>query len=111
MSGSTLLQNLTSSHRAVDRIYFARPLGIQRWSCSLDLHDSLSLDLVTSQPPRDFLAYLKVLEMNLEAARLTLPLASRLKHAWKHYMGEKDHIGRWPALTLALGQPLSSASL
>lgn len=79
----------------------------------MDLHDSLSLDLVihSSQPPRDFMAYLKVLEMNLEAARLTLPLVSRHKHAWNHYMGERDHIGRWPALTLALGQPLSSASL
>jgi len=91
----------------VHRIYFARPLGIQRWSCSSGLHDSISLDLVihSSQPPRDFTAYLKILEMNLEAARLAFPLVSRLKHPWKHYMGDRDHTGRWSALTLALGEP------
>ena len=51
------------------------------------------------------MAYLKVVEMNLEAARLAFPLVSRLKHPWKHYMGDRDRIGRWPALTLALGEP------
>ena len=51
------------------------------------------------------MAYLRVLEMNLEAARLAFPLVSRLKHPWKHYMGHRDHTGRWPALTLALDNP------